>query len=173
MLQIRKADSKDAGIIAPVARQTFSESFGHLFKNSKDLDTYLDNTFSVNKLTSSLSKDENIFWISFWNDQPIGYAKLKLNSANPFVVSSKICQLQKIYILKSFLSQKVGSKLQAILLNEAKERAYDTIWLSVWTGNERAIRFYERNEFKKLGNHQFSIGKETFNFDVLAKKLMV
>ncbi|MBT8271307.1 MAG: GNAT family N-acetyltransferase [Bacteroidia bacterium] len=172
MLKIRKASKNDAASIALLGRITFNESFGHLFRDKNDLSQYHLRTFSVNKIKSSVQKRENIYWVAFWDDLPVGYAKLKLNSQSDFLDSVQVCQLQKIYVLKDFLSMKIGLNLQEELLNEARSLGNESIWLSVWDGNSRAIRFYEKNGFDKIGAHDFQIGKENFDFIVMAKQLV-
>ncbi|MCB0397552.1 MAG: GNAT family N-acetyltransferase [Flavobacteriales bacterium] len=172
MPDIRKATVEDAPIIALLGRITFNETFGHLFKDKNDLLAYHERTFSVAKIEGSLQDQENVFWIAFRDNLPIGYAKLKLNSPSEFIGSDSVCQLQKIYVLKDFLSLKVGLQLQETLLKEARERNYKTIWLSVLQGNDWAIGFYEKNDFKNIGVHHFQIGKEVFRFNAMARELL-
>ena len=171
IIETRIATQNDAQLIALLGRVTFTETFGHLFRDKQDLVNYYNTTFSVDKIENSLSKSETVFWISFVNQLPVGYAKLKLNSTTEFITSEKICQLQKIYVLKDFLSMKIGSKLQNLLLAKAKELAFKNVWLSVLKTNERAIQFYQKNGFKKIGNHDFQIGKENFEFIAMGKEL--
>ncbi|WP_420400571.1 GNAT family N-acetyltransferase [Flagellimonas sp.] len=171
MIQLREAHTKDAAVIALLARVTFTETFGHYFRDPSDLDQYLNQTFGVTKLRTSLSKPNNVFWLAYMDELPVGYAKLKRHSPSPFLNSNKVCQLQKIYVLKDFLSQKVGLALQEILLNRAQEEGFQKIWLSVLKENERAIRFYAKNGFDTFGDHDFSIGQEDFEFQVMAKDL--
>jgi ribosomal protein S18 acetylase RimI-like enzyme len=171
MLEIRKAHNKDAPIIALLGRITFTETFGHLFRDKNDLMDYYDNTFSVEKINQSIKKPENVFWLAFVNKLPVGYAKLKLNSKSEFIHSDSICQLQKIYVLNDFLSMKIGSELQTELFSEAKKSGFKHIWLSVLKTNDRAIRFYKKYGFSKAGQHSFSIGKEDFDFIAMHKTL--
>lgn len=170
-MTIRLANHEDAQHIAILARVTFSETFGHLFRDRQDLLNYLDKTFNVPKIEESLSKPNNVFWIAFVNRLPVGYAKLKLNSNSGFIDNENVCQLQKIYVLKDFLSHKIGFHLQSILLEKAKELNFDMIWLSVLRTNKRAVKFYERNSFKTIGSHNFSIGKEDFDFIAMSRHL--
>lgn len=167
----RIATANDAQFIALLGRVTFSETFGHLFRDKQDLYNYYEETFAVKKIKNSLEKSNNIFWISYVDDLPVGYAKLKLNSPSVFLDSTNICQLQKLYVLKDFLSLKIGYQLQSQLLQKAKELKFDHAWLSVLDSNERAIQFYSRNNFEAVGRHDFQIGKESFNFRVMSKKL--
>jgi hypothetical protein len=168
---IRLATPEDAAIIALLGRITFTESFGNLFSVHSDLQEYYSETFSVQKIKTSLQKEENVYWLAFADDLPVGYAKLKLHSTTPFLQDDNTCQLQKIYVLKDFLSLKIGLALQTILLDKAKASNCNYIWLSVYKENERAINFYLKNGFDKIGDHNFSIGRENFDFMSMAKKL--
>ncbi len=170
-IQIREAKLEDAALISLLGRITFTETFGHLFRDPEDLQEYYDRTFSVPKIEKSLSKANNVFWIAFSNRLPVGYAKLKLRSPSEFIESEDLCQLQKIYVLKDFLSQKIGHRLQETLLKRAYESGSEKIWLSVLIENERAIRFYQKRGFEIIGEHDFRIGKENFNFIAMAKNL--
>lgn len=171
MISIRLAEESDAESIALLGRITFTESFGDLFRDKNDLLEYYERTFSVQKIRNGINNPKNIFWIAMVNDLPVGYAKLKLDFRTEFINSISICQLQKIYVLKDFLSMKIGLKLQNSLLVKAKDLGFDKIWLSVYVGNERAINFYLKNNFKHIGDHKFEIGQEEFDFIAMVKQL--
>ena len=170
-IKIRLANKEDAKFIALLGRITFTETFGHFFRDKQDLLNYYNSTFSVEKIENGIAKPNNVFWVAFENRLPIGYAKLKLNSKSEFIDSTNICQLQKIYVLKDFLSMKIGLELQNLLLKKAQELKFKEIWLSVLNSNERAINFYKKSGFEKIGNHDFQIGKENFEFIAMRKEL--
>ncbi|MFS4447545.1 N-acetyltransferase family protein [Maribacter sp. 2307UL18-2] len=170
MEHIRQASTEDAQHISRLGRITFTEAFGHLFRDANDLNTYLDTTFNAEKITDSLQKSDNLYWIAFSDERPVGYAKLKLRSSSEFLTSDKVSQLQKIYVLNDFLSMKIGKRLQDILLAKARESGAKAIWLSVLNSNQRAIGFYEKNDFRAIGSHQFRIGRERFDFTVMSKQ---
>ncbi|MBS9462952.1 GNAT family N-acetyltransferase [Flagellimonas sp. 389] len=171
-MHIIEAKKEDAAYIALLARFTFTETFGHYFNNKKDLQDYLSRTFNVPKLRVSLNKPNNVFWLAYVDDLPAGYAKLKLHSPSKFINSQNVSQLQKIYVLKDFLSVGVGRELQNKVLERAAANNSENIWLSVLKSNTRAITFYEKNDFDKIGNHDFQIGKELFEFQAMAKNLI-
>lgn len=81
---------------------------------------YYNYTFSVQKNEDGMKKQNNIFWIAFVNQLPVGYAKLTLNSKSEFIDSKDVSQPQKIYVLKDFLSMGIGLGLQDSLSKEAK-----------------------------------------------------
>lgn len=170
-LEIRIANKDDAGFIALLGRITFTETFGHFFKDKQDLLDYYDSTFPVDKIEKSIYKPNNVYLIAFVDRLAVGYAKLKLNSQSEFISEENVCQLQKIYVLKDFLSMKIGFELQNLLLKTAKEKGFSEIWLSVLNSNERAANFYIKNGFIGIGNHDFQIGKENFEFIAMSKQL--
>ena len=169
---IIKAQASHAAYISLLGRITFTETFGHLFRDPQDLREYYQQTFSVNKIRKSIEKSTNQFWLAFVDDLPVGYAKLKLDSPSPFLSETECCQLQKIYVLKDFLSLKIGGALQQQLQTTAQELRFKKIWLSVLDSNERAIQFYKRKGYEQVGKHDFQIGKEYFEFLVMARSLL-
>lgn len=170
-MRIVEATTSDATYIALLARITFTETFGHFFSDKTDLYQYLDQTFGVQKIRNSIEKPNNIFWLAYIDELPVGYAKLKLNSPSQFTDVKNVCQLQKIYVLKDFLSKKVGHSLQNELLKRAIASNSKKIWLSVLKSNIRAVKFYEKNGFETIGDHDFQIGKEHFEFQAMVKSL--
>lgn len=170
MIQIRTATTDDAQHIALLGRVTFTETFSQHFRDPKDLSDYFERTFNVAKIRNSIQNPNNKFWIAFWNELPIGYAKLKVNSPTDFIDSPAVSQLQKIYVLKEFLDKKAGKTLMDELMASFENSEQQYIWLSVLDSNERALQFYAKNGYSKVGEHQFSIGKEDFNFFALSKQ---
>jgi len=170
-MDIRIANKNDAEFIALLGRVTFTETFGHFFKDKQDLLNYFNATFSVDKIENSIAKPNNVYWIAFVDRLAVGYSKLKLNSNSEFIALEDVCQLQKIYVLKDFLSMKIGFNLQNLILEKAKEKGNSCIWLSVLKSNERAINFYRKNGFQQIGNQNFTIGKENFKFIAMSKEL--
>lgn len=171
MVQIRLATPADAEKIVFLGRTTFREAFGAFFEDQKNLERYLETTFNRSKIKKSLGKENNVYWIAFVEDVPVGYAKLKLKSSCEFLETEKVSQLQKIYVLQEYLPMKIGKRLQDTLITRAKKTRNDELWLSVWNGNSRAIRFYEKNAFRVIGKHQFTIGEQTFDFTAMSKRL--
>lgn len=168
-LQIRHAVTDDAEMVALLGRITFAETFGHLFANhAGDLRTYLDRTFAVAKIRSSLGEPHNRYWLSHLNGLPVGYAKLKHPSPTALLPKEDPAQLQKIYVLREFLSQGIGKVLLSAVLDNAAQRGLKTVWLDVLKQNSRAIRFYEHRGFTPLGDDTYSIGAQTFEFHLMA-----
>ncbi len=172
MINIRRATIEDAKSISFLGKKTFDQSFGHLFNDRKDLIGYLDQTFSNGKIEKSIDKPHNIYWLALDGDLPVGYAKLQLSSSSDFIDSNRVSKLQKIYFLKNYVSQGIGSRLQQLIFDEAILQESEFLWLSALKSNEAAVKFYERKDYQIIGEHPFTIGKQRFDFWVMSKKLL-
>lgn len=170
-IHIKRASINDAVSIALLGRITFTETFGDLFSDKKDLLEYLERTFAVDKIEKGIEKDNNVFFIAFMDKLPVGYGKLKLHSENKFLEDSNICQLQKIYVLQDFLSLGIGKQLHSCLLKKAIDLEFNAIWLSALDSNQRAIDFYINYGYQSIGKHGYTIGKDDFELYVMLKKL--
>lgn len=168
--EIRRATPEDAKLVALLGRITFRETFGYLFSDHCDeLRVYLDTTFDVGKIGRSVGKPENAYWLAFVAGLPVGYAKLKHPSTPADEGGQNFAQLQKIYILKEFLGQRIGNGLLYHVLSEAQSRA-PLLWLDVLRENERAVTFYRRHGFSATGEQTYDIGSQRFAFHLMTRQ---
>jgi ribosomal protein S18 acetylase RimI-like enzyme len=154
-----------------LGRITFAEAFGSFW--AEHLPDYLEKTFSVEKIRSSLSKENNVFFLAFADGLPVGYAKLKKYSPYEKLADKSPAQLQKIYLLPDFIGQRIGEKLQNALFDEVIANRIKTLWLAVWDENPPGIRFYERHGFRKETKYYFEFQGKRADFEVMVKTFEV
>ena len=46
------------------------------------------------------------------------------------------------------------------VLDAARARGAKTLWLGVWERNQRAVAFYEKYGFTRVGEHTFVLGSD-------------
>tara|TARA_R110001632_G_scaffold65_15_gene304 strand:+ start:1414 stop:1929 length:516 start_codon:yes stop_codon:yes gene_type:complete len=171
MINIKKAKESDTEVLALLGRLTWAESHGHYIEDKNNLLEYLNNNFSVSKTKLEINNPKNIFYIIYVDELPVGYAKLIVNVKQESVVSLNNCRLERIFIQNEFIPLKIGQQLLAFVEEKAKALQLDTMWLSVYIKNKRAIRFYERNEFKNVGELNFVVNGESYENIVFSKIL--
>ncbi|MFK8060486.1 MAG: N-acetyltransferase family protein [Polaribacter sp.] len=171
MLKIREANTNDAVYIALLGRITYTESHGKYIKNPSDLQTYYNNQFSVAKILEEIEDQNNIFWIVFHNDLPIGFAKLSLNNNHKDIPNKNSCRLEKIYVLNDFIGMKIGSKLKDILIAKAIDLKFNNIWLATYIKNEKAQNFYKKSGFQQVGFIDFIVGNDSYKNFLFSKNL--
>ena len=166
---IIRADVSYAASIAAVGKKSFRNAFEHLFSSSEELFEYLERTYDPVKLAKSIRKENNVYLIAIDESEVIGFVKVKKHSLNDKIESGAQMELQKIYVLPSAQHSGVGSILLNKVLELANEIYPDHLWLDTHISNERAIRFYEKNGFRKIGKHDFTIGTQTFEYHVMGR----
>jgi len=171
MIKIKKAKEADIDVLALLGRVTWAESHGHYIEDKNNLLKYLDENFSVSKTKQNIKNSKNIFYIMYVDDLPVGYTKLVVNAINESVASQNNCRLERIFILDDFIPLKIGHQLLTFVEERAKELRLDTMWLSVYIKNKRAIRFYERNEFKNVGELNFLVSGKKYENIIFSKKI--
>ncbi len=171
MITIKKANETHVEILALLGTSTYHESHGHYIADKNDLKNYLEEAFSVSKISEDLKNPRNLFYILYKNELPIGYGKIRLNSSPSGDDSDKSCQLERIYILKEFIPLKLGQQFLNFLEKKSKELKYDRMWLSVYLENTRALRFYQKNDFQEVGKSTFTVNGKGYENIVFSKKI--
>lgn len=169
-IEIKMATLDDAEYIALLARITFREAFAKdAWTDDVVLREYLSSTFSVKKIRSSIEKENNVYWVAFADNLPVGYAKMKKFSPYENLNDDSPAQLQKIYVLNDFIGNRIGEKLQNALFDEVAKHGIKTLWLAVWDRNHKAIRFYERHGFRKETTYHFDYKTMSFDYEVMVR----
>ena len=52
----------------------------------------------------------------------------------------------------------------------AKKHKIKTLWLAVWVGNDKAIRFYEKHGFHKETKYHYDFESMSFDYEVMVKE---
>ena len=171
MIEIKTAKESDAEILALLGRITYVESHGHFIEDKTDLLKYLTKSFSVVKTREDIKNANNLFLILYVDELPVGYVKLVLKTTHESVESKNSCRLERIYILADFIPMKLGNEFLNFTEEKAKELQFDTMWLSVYVKNDRAIRFYEKNEFENVGELRFFVNGKGYDDIIFSKKI--
>jgi ribosomal protein S18 acetylase RimI-like enzyme len=172
-IEIIRADSSHAAAIATIGKKSFRRAFENIFRSKEELFEYVEHTYDPVKLAKSLRKENNVYYLAFDGGEAVGFAKVKKVSLNEHIESIAQMELQKIYVLPEYQQMGVGSALLRHVLSMAKEIFPDFLWLDATISNERAIRFYERNGFQRIGKQYFTIGTQTFEYFVMGLPVAV
>ena len=167
-LMIHKASLEDMATIQETGRQTFFETFAQ-GNTGEDMDKYLEEHFSVAKITAELNHPESLFFIAREGTEAVGYLKLNTGQAQTELQEQEGMEIERIYVKSAYHGKKVGQLLYEKALEIAKLQGKSYLWLGVWEENPRAIRFYEKNGFVPFDKHTFILGDEE-QIDIMMKK---
>jgi len=162
MFKIITPLSQHCKILTDSGKKSFLESHG-TSASQKDLDEYISKVYTVERFEIELKQSDAIYKLVFYNNLPAAYSKMVFDIDAPEIPHLRCCKLERIYVLKEFYDKKIGKILLDINLQIAKDLKQEGMMLNVWTGNARAIRFYEREGFKKIGETGFKISETHSN----------
>jgi ribosomal protein S18 acetylase RimI-like enzyme len=158
-IEIRKVTNNDLDQLQKIGRQTFYETFAS--GNTEDnMKKYLDESFSVTKLTTELSDNNAEFYFATLDNNVIGYLKINFRQSQTELQDEKAVEIERIYVLKEYHGKNVGQLLLDKATNIARQKNADYIWLGVWEENPRAINFYKKNGFVEFDKHIFKLGND-------------
>ena len=170
MIHIKRADISNAQIISFLGKKTFTETFAGLFSED-ELNQYLEETFNIEKLEKSLLTHDNIFGIIYYQDNPVGYYKVKMGMHYDHSADENYVQLQKIYILKDYLNMKLGKEMLGHIYGLKEMESCKTIWLVVLHTNYRAIHFYLHQGFEMFKKYHHQIGSHNLEYELMTKAI--
>ena len=167
---ITAATAENISTIQQIGKETFHETFSQ--SNTKeDMQKYLDENFSEQKVKSELNNSESMFFIAWDESFPVGYLKLNIGAAQTEDQGHAALEIERIYVKPTHHGKKVGQMLYEQALVTANQLKRDTIWLGVWEENLRAIRFYEKNGFVAFDQHIFKMGNDE-QTDIMMRKTL-
>jgi len=156
----RPASLKDVPALAALGRDSFTASFGHLYR-PEDLDAFLSEVHAETVVAEEVAADEFTHALVVEGDALAGYCKLRHPS--PFAGYSDAANpiaLSQLYTAPASTGRGIGAALMDWTLAEARARGCDAVQLSVWSGNLRAQKFYARYHFIKIADIHFPVGEQ-------------
>jgi GNAT superfamily N-acetyltransferase len=161
-ITIKAISSSEVESLVKLSRETFIQSHGHSAKAS-DIEQYVETHFNTEILSEAL-KDTRVFFNKIYVDAHLaGYSKLILDEPNTNTQLYPIAKFERLYLLKDFYGMGLGEKLLEHNSQIAKLHHQKALWIFVWTENEKGLRFYQKNDFIKIGVHDFKISQQHSN----------
>jgi ribosomal protein S18 acetylase RimI-like enzyme len=164
----RDAVPEDAAAIDRIFDTSFCDTFGHLYK-PEDLETFMS-SFGVEDWEQQLRDPAFAIRVAEVEEQPVGYLKLGPMKL-PFTPTGPAILLDQLYILKGHHGTGIAHALMDWALDEAKKRGAREIYLTVYTDNDRAKRFYDRYGFEAIGRYDFMVGNHADEDIIMRKRI--
>jgi GNAT superfamily N-acetyltransferase len=154
-VEYRTATVRDAEALAALGTATFVATFGHLYQPG-DLEIFLQN-HSPDVWEKELADSAFAVRVAELDGAMVGYAKLGPPHL-PFEPRGEAAELRQLYVLEEMKGQGVARTLIEWIIDRARDRRADHLYLSVFTENHRARRFYEKYGFEPEGTYAFMVG---------------
>ncbi|WP_207496962.1 GNAT family N-acetyltransferase [Aridibaculum aurantiacum] len=156
MISFSPLTPADAPLLAQIGGTSLLESHGHS-QPIEIMQAYVNRSFNEKACRAELENEQNIFSAVYYNNQPAGYYKIIYKFPHPAVSLKGVTKLERLYLLKEFYDLKLGHHLLEQAIKQSKAAGDKGMWLEVWTGNDRAIRFYQKKGFEMVGETEFRL----------------
>lgn len=132
---------------------------------------FIEKRFSKTYIEKTIKENPDQLLIAYFKNNPIGAAEIFHKSKCP-IRKVSTPELSKLYVLKRFHGKGIGFGLMTEVEKNLQAKGYQELNLEVYIGNKRAISFYERQGYQKIGNVDFPMEENTYKNWVMNKQLM-
>ena len=167
-MTLREATAADLPAIDRVFRQSFCDTFAHLYR-SEDLEDFLAK-FSPEAWAEEFHDPGYRFRVAEVDGEVVGYLKLG-PSALPIETTAHAIELRQIYVLWEHHGSGIAAALIDWALAEARGQGFEELYLTVYVDNHRARRFYDRYGFEAVGRYDFMVGSHADEDIIMRKRL--
>jgi ribosomal protein S18 acetylase RimI-like enzyme len=156
---VRRGVPSDAAALAELAARTFAETFA-ADNSAEDLQAHLTASYGVAQQTAELTDPEVVTLLALRGDEPVGFAQVRRKAAPGCVVVERPIELHRFYLARSAQGTGVAAPLMAEARAAALALGGRHLWLGVWEHNPRAVAFYTKSGFVRVGSHDFIVGSD-------------
>ena len=161
--RIRAATPADAASLSSFAATTFTETFA-ADNDPADLASFLADTFTAERQRAEIADPRCTILLAESIEgscsELAGYAHVVESSVPSAVTGRQPIELKRFYIGKQWQGRGFAHHLMDAVFAEARARDAHTLWLGVWEHNPRAISFYRKFGFERVGEHIFKLGSD-------------
>jgi GNAT superfamily N-acetyltransferase len=166
---IRKAQPSDSYRLSVLYKQVYIQTYATEGISTEYAD-FINKQFSVERLENTINKHPDNISVAEYRENLVGVAELEFEKKCP--VDNIIApELNKLYILEWFCGKGIGQELLKAAEETVRSKGIKEMWLWVYLFNKRAIAFYEKQEYKWIGNAFLDIGINKYENKVMLKKL--
>jgi ribosomal protein S18 acetylase RimI-like enzyme len=169
---IREATPEDAASLALVGAATFLESFAGTLDGS-DIVAHCRSQHAEEIYREYLTRASARIWIAtaMPGGAPVGYLMLDRATLPVDAQRPDDLEIKRVYLLPRFQGSGLGAELMWLAIHAARSREAKRVVLGVYSGNRRAIAFYERHGFRHIGERRFRVGQREYDDYVLGLEL--
>jgi len=174
-ITIRTAEARDAAALSRLGAATFRDTFEDS-NAPDDMARYVAEAFTPEQQAAEIADPSSIVLVAEHltgdgGSELIGYAHLVAGEAPGAVRGPAPMELKRMYVARAWHGQRVAQALMDAGIFAASQRGVETLWLGVWERNPRAVAFYAKYGFARVGEHTFVLGSDAQTDWLFARSL--
>ena len=153
---ITNATHADIPALSQFAGNVFTHTFGHLYP-PEDLAEHLRVACSTDYFETGLAARDGIVMAKDAG-VIVGYGKYGEIGVPVTPSSANDKEIHRLYVYHAYHGKQVGALLMQAMLDALADAP--SVYLSVYSENPRAQRFYARYGFNKIGTYYYPVGRQ-------------
>jgi diamine N-acetyltransferase len=154
---IRVARPSDVDRLSVLAVQVWLHTYATDGINC-EIAQYVLSELTVEKFLARLRDPEISIFVAEHGEFLVGFSVVTFGTLCPSGSRSNV-ELQTLYVQEHFVGRGIGRSLLQATECQARERSAAPLWLTVNAKNARAIAFYARQGYNKVGTTYFALGE--------------
>lgn len=111
-ISARKIDVTEAALLSHTALKAYNDHYLHLWFDSGQW--YKHRCFTKEVLEAELKDSNNLFFLAYLYDEPVGFLKLKIDAALETEPIRDAMELERIYLTQAASGQGIGRLLMEL-----------------------------------------------------------
>ncbi len=154
----RAATSADTQALADLSRDTFVDTFAHLYAD-EDLSSFVQASYAPDVIASEIGDSNLLHHLAELDGELIGYCKIGFVQTLDYDAGdNKIVELKQLYVRADHHGAGIAQSLTDWAIDKARSSGADAMLLSVYSDNPRAQHFYQKYGFEKVADTFFMVG---------------
>jgi len=154
-ITIRLATTADAEALSRLAAKTFPLGCP-ADTDPRHLEEFIATELTADRFCEFIAGNGVTILLAEAAGELAGFAMLVSGCAHPLIKAERPIELRKCYVDPTHHGRGVAQRLLRAAMPLLDD--HDVAWLSVFSGNARAISFYRSSGFEVVGTHYFNVG---------------
>jgi diamine N-acetyltransferase len=169
-IHLRPAGAGDALCLGVLSMQVFLETYaGNGIR--PDLAREVLQKHAPEAAAAALARDDQRLIVAEREGHLLGFAHWRPDTAHQGVPAGRPAELFRLYVLRRFAGLGLGTRLLRAAEEAAAAAGADTMWLTAWAGNQRALAYYPRRGYADVGTTAYVIDGIAYENRLFARRL--
>lgn len=155
---IRRGTVADAAAVAAIAARTFEETFRHTTSEA-DMAAHVASSYGEVQQGRELRDPDTVTLLAECEGVLVAFAQVRRGTAPPLPLGGPV-ELHRFYVDRVWHGRGLAQRLMQEVRDAARELGGRDLWLSVWSGNERAKAYYAKEGFTDRMETEFWLGSD-------------
>jgi GNAT superfamily N-acetyltransferase len=158
-IRIRRGLPADAAALAALASRTFEETFRHT-TTPEDMAAHLTRAYGEAQQGAELADAGTVTFLAEVDGVLAAFAQVRRGEPGEPLVLDAPVELYRFYVDRPWHGLGLAQRLMQHVRAATRELGGRDLWLSVWSGNERAKAFYAKEGFVDRAETVFWLGSD-------------